>query len=249
MAVSKSNLEKSVLTLVIPAFRESERLPKFLKTLLDQLPKDIHIIIVDDGSPATDFEILESQLQELKHPQIELLRYPINRGKGGAIEYGLEHSKSKWVGFLDADGSIPAYEVLALWTYAKNHEDVDFILSSRINLLGKNINRTFKRHLFGRIFVTYLSLLFQVPVYDSQCGFKIFKATVFKKIAHLIQNKRWLWDTELIILAHKFGSKMIEIPIDWKDVPGSKINLISDSLKMALGLWNFKNFLKKNQIK
>jgi glycosyltransferase involved in cell wall biosynthesis len=240
---SKKINKKSDLTLVIPCFKESDRLPIFLSSLIKNMPQDIRYVIVDDGSPIADYNLLLERVKPFLSQKVSLLRYEKNRGKGGAIEFGLEHANTEYVGFLDADGSIPDYEVINLWQYTKMHPDLDLILSSRIKLLGKQIDRTLKRHLSGRIFVTYLNFLFNVPVYDSQCGYKIFKKSLFNSIQVNIINKRWLWDTELVILSYLNGYKCIEIAIDWKDVQGSKVSLFSDAIKMALGLWNFKKLI------
>jgi dolichyl-phosphate beta-glucosyltransferase len=237
---SKKSSQNSGLTIVIPSFKEAERLPLFLSTLTKNMPNDISYIIVDDGSPIDDFNLLCERVKPFLNPNVSLLRYDINRGKGGAIEFGLEHANTEYVGFLDADGSIPHYEVINLWEYTKSNLHLDLILSSRIKLLGKQIDRSIKRHISGRIFVTYLNFLFNVPVYDSQCGFKIFKLSLYNSIKSKIINKRWLWDTELLILSYLNGFKCAEVAIDWKDVQGSKINLISDAIKMAFGLWDFK---------
>jgi dolichyl-phosphate beta-glucosyltransferase len=234
------------LTIVIPSYKESIRLPIFLSTLAHVLPKEMNLIIVDDGSPKEDFQSLKDKIAPFLNEQIQLLRYEKNRGKGGAIEFGLEHTDAPWLGFLDADGSISATEVLYLWNFAKSQNNFDLVLSSRIKLLGKTIDRTFKRHFFGRIFVTYMNFLFHVPVYDSQCGYKIFRKSLYESVKNQILNKRWLWDTELVILSYKSKFNCIEIPIDWQDIPGSKISLISDSIKMALGLWEFKKSLKES---
>lgn len=238
---SKKSSHKVRLTIVIPSFKEADRLPVFLSSLTENRPDDISYIIVDDGSPIEDFNLLVERVRPYLNSQVTLLRYETNRGKGGAIEFGLEHANTEYVGFLDADGSIPHYEVINLWEFTKSNLHLDLILSSRIKLLGKQIDRSIKRHISGRIFVTYLNYLFNVPVYDSQCGFKIFKLSLYNSIKSKIINKRWLWDTELLILSYLKGFNCAEVAIDWKDVQGSKINLISDAMKMALGLWNFKN--------
>ncbi len=244
--IKKSNnlIKKIELTIIIPSYKESDRLPIFLSSLIKNMPQDIRFIIVDDGSPIKDYNLLLERVKPFLSQKVSLLRYEKNRGKGGAIEFGLEHANTEYVGFLDADGSIPYYEVINLWQYTKMHPDLDLILSSRIKLLGKQIDRTLKRHLSGRIFVTYLNFLFNVPVYDSQCGYKIFKKSLFNSIQVNIINKRWLWDTELVILSYLNGYKCIEIAIDWKDVQGSKVSYLIDSLFILIDIFKFKNRLK-----
>jgi|JI8StandDraft_1071087.scaffolds.fasta_scaffold03193_3 dolichyl-phosphate beta-glucosyltransferase len=232
------------VTLTIPSYKESNRLPVYLSTLSAYLPKDMKIIIVDDGSPKEDFELLKKRIDPFLGAQIELKRYEHNRGKGGAIEYGLDNSNTKWFGFLDADGSISAKEVVRIWDCAKATEEFDLILSVRGQNNGCAVYETYLRKLFRKIFVFYLKLLYQTPIQDSQCGYKLFKQSLYRDLQKNILNKGWLWDTELLILAHRLRKKYLEIPIDWRETSGSKVHLIADSVRMLIGLWQFKKIAK-----
>lgn len=229
------------ISLIIPCYKESNRLPLFLNSI-NQLPGKypIEIIIVDDGSPTKDFELLKNKISPLLTNNIRLIHYDANKGKGAAIQHGIENSVGEYIGFVDADGAIPSHEVENFIQYILNNPLEDMVISSRIRILGKTVNRSLKRHLSGRVFITILNLFFSVPVYDSQSGLKIFKREKFNLIQNQISDYRWLWDTQVLILFYKSKFRMVEIPIDWSDIPGSKVNLFRDSILMFFRLFKFK---------
>jgi dolichyl-phosphate beta-glucosyltransferase len=238
-------MDSKFLTIIIPCYKEVDRLPLFLNDLYTQLNHlDINFIIVDDGSPIEDFNKMKNLIDPFLSEKFKLLRYEKNLGKGGAISYGLTHASSDYIGFVDADGSIPFYEIENIANYMKNNYQIDMLIASRILMLGKKIERKFLRHLSGRLFSTMLNAIFPMKVYDSQCGFKIFSKLKYEKINNFITDKRWLWDTQLLILFYISSFNIIEYPVDWKEQPGSKVKIISDSINMFLGLIKFKKKLE-----
>lgn len=177
-----------------------------------------------------------------------MIRLEKNFGKGGAIEFGIENTKGEILSFLDADGSISKDEVQNCIEYFFSHPEIDLLISSRIKMLGKRIQRSLKRHLSGRIFITIFNYLFNVPAYDTQCGFKIFKKEKYNLVKELILNKSWTWDTELIILFYLKKFNIIEYPISWHDEAGSKVSLFKDSFRMFFSLIKFKSHLKEKKL-
>lgn len=232
---------------VIPAFKESARLPTYLKTLLPTIrDSSFHITlqVVDDGSGTEE----QKQLTDLLDPYIS--EYPFfkdpmllkkNMGKGGAVYSGWNNAPAcDMLGFVDADGSIPGKELIRLAELAAATPQ-QALFGSRILMLGKSITRSAKRHYIGRIFATLASTLLQVPVYDSQCGIKIIPSTVFDTFCHDCQEYGFAFDMELLMLLRRAGCTVIEQPIDWHDTPGSKVQLVRDGLRMATTLFRLRS--------
>lgn len=235
---------KNHLSLVIPSYRESERLPLFLESLLDTFKgsKSIEFIVVDDGSPLEEFKTLNIKIKHLlSNPQLKIIRQETNSGKGSAIQLGLQNAKGNYYGFVDADGATPAYEVLRIWNYANDHKEIDLLAGSRIIMMGRNVKKSFYRHLTNRIFSFYFSLIFQIQMYDPQCGCKIFKKSSYLEVIQKISDLRWLWDTQLLVLLFRNGFKIEEFPVDWKDIPGSKFSFMKDSIRVVLSTWKYRN--------
>lgn len=221
----------------------------FLISLKEIIEKyELEILIIDDGSPIEDFKKLELSIRTLLNEKTKLFRSEKNLGKGGAIEFGIQKSKGEILAFLDADGSISKEEVKNCLDYFLKNQEIDLLMTSRIKMLGKTVKRSFKRHFSGRVFITFFNFLFSIPAYDTQCGFKVFKKEKFEMVKTYIQDKRWTWDTELVILFCLYKFNVIEFPVSWKDTDGSKINLLNDSWKMFYSLLKFKKYLKEKKL-
>jgi len=223
---------------IIPAYRESKRLPGYLSNLLTvthECGLDMTVQVIDDGSGAVETEALHSALSPLHHkfphllPTIELEQ---NLGKGGAVYQGWKQAPPcELLGFVDADGSIPAQELLRLSRLATEYANTA-IFGSRILMLGKTVDRSAFRHYVGRVFATLTSTLLEIPVYDSQCGIKIIPATMYQKFAVDCHEYGFAFDTELILLLRQEQCPIREEAIDWFDTPGSKVNVLRDGLRM-----------------
>ena len=75
---------------------------------------------------------------------------------------------------------------------------------------------------------------------DTQCGFKLYKKTVCKKIFKKIHDNGFAHDIEITLLAKKFNHSIKELPVKWTHKDGSKINIISDSFKMLVSIIKMK---------
>jgi dolichyl-phosphate beta-glucosyltransferase len=138
------------------------------------------------------------------------------------------------VGFWDADLSTPLTAVDDFLNVAAKFRNVDLILGSRVLLMGRDIRRKASRHYLGRVFATAASLALDLPVYDTQCGAKIFRANnALRRVLAEPFRTRWIFDVEIL-------ARYLALPIDdaggprptriyevtvpaWHDVPGSKL--------------------------
>ena len=155
----------------------------------------------DFWQTVTTLEILES-LKAGMPAQIEVLDKKVNTGKGEAVRSGLLRaiqSGAPYVGFWDADLATPLNAIGDLLGVLLSQPEVNIVLGSRVRLLGRNIERRAARHYLGRIFATCVSLVLDLPVYDTQCGAKLFRVT--PEIQQVFQepfSSRWIFDVELL---------------------------------------------------
>jgi glycosyltransferase involved in cell wall biosynthesis len=236
--------------LVIPAYREAQRLPHFLGGLVKLLASEkfsTEILIVDDGSPRAEQEALLAAVQVGSFGKCRVLGtlfLPENHGKGHAIMEGWRCAEgATWVGFVDADGGAPAEEVVRLleWAASCPIQPLPCLWAARVRMLGRKTNRTLGRYLLGRLFANIASAMIRLPVYDTQCGFKLVPAVHYRKIAPLLKEKRFCFDVELLLAVHHAAAPVMEIPIDWRDVPGGHVHALRDGLAM---LWQL-NFIRR----
>jgi dolichyl-phosphate beta-glucosyltransferase len=112
----------------------------------------------------------------------------------------------------------------------------DAFFCSRCKILGRTVQRSWLRHVGGRIFATFVSTVTGIPVYDSQCGFKVVRRKCYEAIKGRLHEKRFAFDVELLVALTEAGARVIEYPIDWFDVPGSKVHLIRDTVHMLASI-------------
>jgi dolichyl-phosphate beta-glucosyltransferase len=237
----------------IPCFRESKRLPSFLDALCKELLTasfKASIVIVDDGSGLPEDAATRSIVSEFKNKYGDLIAQPVflerNVGKGGAVFAGwktaAKNSYPDLLCFVDADGAVPASEVIRLIDdlLADRRRQWDALFGSRIKMLGATVDRRVSRHYVGRVFATFVAVLTGIGVYDSQCGLKVIRRAAYAAVEERLKETRFVFDVELTLLLLKNGSKIREIPIDWKEVPGSKVSLFKDSIRMFSGILRIK---------
>lgn len=214
------------VVLVVPCYNEAERFPgeAFSAILAD--PR-IHLVFVDDGSRDATARVLEDWCAEA-NGRAELIRSPVNCGKGEAVRAGMRHalaSGAAVVGYTDADLATPVDELLRM-VDVLGESRVDAVIGSRIALLGLDIDRRAARHHLGRIFATCVSFVLRERVYDSQCGAKFFRAndTLRAVVAEPFLS-RWAFDVELLGRLLVTGARIVEVPLRrWTDVPGTKLH-------------------------
>ncbi|MCX6967244.1 MAG: glycosyltransferase [Verrucomicrobia bacterium] len=236
-------MQNPSVLITIPAYNEAKRLPCFLDSLLPCLSQmdaamQIHVQIVDDGSLPEEKARCRAEIQqrEKQFPNLTVtfLELPKNVGKGGAILSGWRSVPSAdFYVFVDSDGAVPATEVRRLINKALHREEPVSIFASRVRMLGKTVERTALRHLSGRLFAFLVGHYITSKIYDSQCGLKIIPGAHFKRMEKYLQGSRFAFDVELLAAACAHSLKMEEEPIDWFDVPGSKVSLFRDTMRMA----------------
>lgn len=241
--------------LVIPSYQDAGRLAVFLPELCETLQSlpEVRIRVVDDGSGAA-FAHETAQLVRDLTQRYPLLLEPLlldrNRGKGGAIYAGWDAAdrEVEWLGFVDADGATCAGEVKRLICAATLPGSCfDAVVGARVKMMGRTVERTLKRHLLGRVFATMASVLTGLSIYDSQCGCKMVRSRSFAAVRSQLREMRFGFDMDLLVHLARSGATICEFPVDWTDIPGSKVSLARDSLQMFGSLWRLRGRFDKKE--
>lgn len=221
---------------VVPCFNEAHRLPtQEFHRFLSGTP-GISFIFVDDGSTDATLATLTA-LQQGYEDTIGILHRPFNSGKGEAVRAGLlqalDHSAAPVVGFWDADLATPLDTIPELLQTLIDRPEIQMVFGARVKLLGRYIERRAVRHYLGRLFATVVSITLRLPIYDTQCGAKLFRATPeFRKILSEPFDSRWVFDVEILARFIRLRNRdmqavqsaIYEFPLrSWKDVAGSKV--------------------------
>jgi dolichyl-phosphate beta-glucosyltransferase len=215
--------------IVIPCFNERRRLDR--EQVLE-LASGAGVLLVDDGSRDHTAGLL-AELEAERPSDIQALVFPENRGKAEAVRSGMlvAATDADVVGYLDADFSTPAREMLRL-IERRAELGADVLIGARVARLGADIVRRATRHYLGRVFATAASLTLRQPVYDTQCGAKLFVVTPALSAALAAPfGSRWAFDVELLgrLLDAGLGpDALVEMPLaHWSDPGGSKLRASS----------------------
>jgi len=219
--------------IVVPCYNEELRLPvdEFQRYLRES---QVTFVFVDDGSRDKTFDLLEN-LRQSRPDRAFVLRSPLNQGKAEAVRRGLNFALDQdadYVGYWDADLATPLDAIAPFMAVFAARPDLDMVFGSRVKLLGRHVQRRTSRHYLGRVFATVVSLMLRLPIYDTQCGAKIFRVRPGTRdiIAEPFRT-RWVFDVELLArYIRQQGSpnvaaqRIYEYPLDtWEDVGGSKV--------------------------
>ena len=218
---------------VIPCHNEEKRLDPTRLRALTQSGR-VRILFVDDGSTDGTAALLERL--DGASEDVSLLRLPQNVGKAEAIRRGLLLGLDEGapiLGYYDADLATPPEEMLRLLELLESRVDLGFVLAARVALLGRRIRRRAYRHYLGRVFATFASLILGIPVYDTQCGAKAFRASPALREAITVPfRSSWVLDVELIGRLLRGTRTAPPVPLaafeemplrEWHDVSGSRL--------------------------
>ncbi len=233
--------------LVVPCYNEARRLRASAFLEDDSERAGLHFVFVDDGSTDGTAEILESLVEGLGRDRAQIVTHCENAGKAEAVRRGLLHAfglDPEFVGYWDADLATPLDQVQLLGDLLDSDPRALAVIGSRVRLMGRHIERRATRHYTGRVFATLASLTLRFPVYDTQCGAKLFRATPETRLALTEPYiSRWAFDVEILArLAQQLGcdpgaaGRIIECPLTrWRDVGDSRLKA-GDIPRIALDL-------------
>ncbi len=216
--------------IVVPCYNESRRLRQDDFLAYVQQNPDVAFLFVNDGSRDNTLQVLQSLTA--RHERLLLLDIQPNGGKAEAVRKGIlyaaEQFSPQYIAFWDADLATPLGEIAPMVDWADRGYDV--VMGLRLMRLGAKVRRKTMRHYLGRCFATAASTILHLPVYDTQCGAKLFRTEVVKEIFKEQFITRWLFDVELLArYKQRYGVErakeyIYEFPLfQWQDIDGSQL--------------------------
>ncbi|MBT3470353.1 MAG: glycosyltransferase [Opitutae bacterium] len=248
------------LSLVIPHYNEEDRLNLMEEGLVEFVKEiknlKVEAILVDDGSHdktlsglkriGKDFSRRHNVAPENFNLRIVALKK--NSGKGAALQRGVAEAHGSLILTLDADMATRPIEILNWqkdgYVNLKSEPKNQVFIGSREH---KNSNVTDKssRRIMGRVFNRITRILSGLPFHDTQCGFKLYTASLAKEVFSKLFHLGWAHDVEILMRLQQEDVEIHSLPINWTAIDGSKINPISDAWKMFCALIEIRAALKK----
>ncbi len=228
------------LSILIPCYNEGEKLVKNIeeikKHMKSKLPEvDYEIICVNDGSTDNTKEIMNKRESD---SIVKFLSYEKNKGKGGAIKYGVPYCSGSCVLFMDADLST---DLSAIQDVLDNIADNDLVIGSRRHKQSVLIKKQgFVRKVVGNACRLITRLITGIAIRDTQCGFKAVKKDILMDIVQQQTINTWAFDVEWLYIAKKQNRKVFEIPVIWTNDEDSKVSAFSSSIKFFVDLFKIR---------
>lgn len=233
------------LSLIVPCYNQGAYIYRNLQEVIRTLNKfgiKHEIIVVDDGSTDNTFE----EAKEAENGNLKVIGYTGNRGKGFAIKYGFNHATGDFITFADADLDIHPNQLMTLIKYMEEN-NADIVIGSKRHKESK-VDYPLKRRVLSYFYHLFVNSLFRLPnIKDTQSGFKLLKKECAKKVLPKVLVKRFAFDLELLVVANKYGFKIVEAPIEIKQLfKNSSVELggikkmFQDTLAIAYRLYIMK---------
>lgn len=245
-------IDQSV-TFIVPCFNEELRLEHTEEVFVNYFIHDrvdSKVIFVDDGSgdaTSSKLHTLCQKLNQIKPKCASYISYEKNVGKGYALKKGIEACTTNWCLTIDADMAAQPQELIT-WT---NNYDLNLsvgkvvYIGSREKGIDKHlVKSSLLRRNMGLVFNKLLTSITGLKFRDTQCGFKLYPTDVAKMAFDNLSDYGFAHDVEVLLKLQREGFTIKTFPIKWVEKAGSKVNLISDSLKMIRTVIKIRNKYK-----
>jgi dolichyl-phosphate beta-glucosyltransferase len=230
--VANEAAERPALSIVIPCYNEEQRLPRTLDHIvrfMEGRHVSYELILVDDGSADGTRMIMDSAAD--RYPAVRIEALPRNRGKGRALAVGVAAASGDEVLVTDADLSTPIEELDNLQAAIDSGAGVA-IASRAVKGSRIELSQPVYRVVMGKVFNLIVQLVLLPGIWDTQCGFKLFRADVARQAFAALSTDGFGYDPEVLYLARKHGVKITEVPVVWRNSAPTKVSPVRSSLDM-----------------
>jgi dolichyl-phosphate beta-glucosyltransferase len=234
-------LAENSLSIIIPAYNESRRLPSTLASLrayFSRVGAMTHeIIIIDDGSSDLTVALAQHFADTHESDHIRVIKARHNRGKGASLRLGTLLSRGRYVLMTDADLSTPIDEVDKLMRRVRR-DGYDVAIGSR-KAPGAQIVQPWYRRIIGYLSNLTTRVVLGLPFRDTQCGFKLYKREAALALFGPLQLPRFSFDYEILDRAKKLGLRVAEVGVVWEHADGSTVRT-QDAFQMFMDVFRVR---------
>jgi dolichyl-phosphate beta-glucosyltransferase len=220
------------LSVVVPCYNEEQRLPRTVEQVeryLDTRGVAFELILVDDGSSDSTRKLMDTAAA--RHNSVRIVALPQNRGKGRALAEGVAAARGQQVLVTDADLSTPIEELPKLEAALASGAGVA-IASRSVSGSRVEVSQPIYRVAMGKVFNLIVQAVLLPGLWDTQCGFKLFRAEVARPAFAALTTDGFGYDPEVLYHAKRSGVRIAEVPVVWRNSAPTKVMAIRSSLDM-----------------
>ncbi len=240
-SIAEIDAAGGVLSIVVPAYDEEDRIGETLRSMADHLDASgrvAEVIVVDDGSTDRTVEIVASHGEAFD--ALRVLRMRENRGKGSAVRAGMLAASGDLRLFMDADNATALDQVERLLAASRSGAASASVAVGSIAAGDTDVRQRqpIIRRVMGRLGNLATQAVAVPGIRDTQRGFKLFTADSADAAFVSMRSRRWVFDVEALARARRAGHRILEVPIAWRHVDGSRIRAGSyvSSLRELVGI-------------
>jgi dolichyl-phosphate beta-glucosyltransferase len=218
-----------VISVVIPAYNEADRLPATLlrvREYFDGAGEEYEVIVVDDGSADSTVAVVRHAAESW--PELSVYALGLNQGKGAAVRAGMLRARGEHRLFSDADLSTPIEELPRLREHLGGRCAVA-IASRALPGSTIDVHQPGQREMMGRTYNRLVQLLVLPGLHDTQCGFKLFTAQAAVTCFEPLRTNGFGFDAEVLVRGRRHGWEVAEVPVHWSHREDSRVNALRDS--------------------
>jgi dolichyl-phosphate beta-glucosyltransferase len=230
--VAENHDDRPTLSIVIPCYNEEQRLPRTIESIerfLAGRHLAYELILVDDGSADGTRRVMDAAAERNGSVRVEAL--PQNRGKGRALAVGVAAARAEEILITDADLSTPIEELDKLQAALDRGAGIA-IASRALKASRVEVSQPVYRVLMGKGFNLIVQAVLLPGIWDTQCGFKLFRAAVAREAFQHLSTDGFGYDPEVLYLARRRGVKIAEVPVVWRNSAPTKVSPVRSSLDM-----------------
>jgi glycosyltransferase involved in cell wall biosynthesis len=219
-------------SVVVPAYNEGHRLPDALPRIIEVVrAHELELLVVDDGSSDDTAALAETALAGVEHASV--LRLAENSGKGAAVRAGVLAAKGEKIVYMDAD---LATSLDSLPGMLDALDSADVAVGSRAAPGAVVHNASLKRIVMGRCYNRLVRIFTDISLRDTQCGFKGYRAEAARQLYELSTVDGFGFDVEVLALAYRLRLRIVEVPVEWTAIEGTRVRPLADAVKMTRDL-------------
>lgn len=231
--------DQPILSIVIPAFNEAGKIEQDIRNahafLVGFLAARGEILVVDDGS--SDDTASRARALTTEVPELSVISYPKNKGKGHALRKGMERTRGRFVMFADAGSCVPYEDALRGLQLCRDGADLAHG-SRRSHGSDILVHQPIYRRLGSRLFRLFTTCVMGLPRHlsDTQCGFKLYRGDRARPLYRNVRANGFMFDIEVIRRASESGMKIVEFPVSWSHDPDTRYRPIGGTIANLLEL-------------
>ncbi len=224
MEKNNSSKDSKIVSIIVPVYKKEATIVADIENIYQALKQsrwEFEIIVVIDGFVDKSFE----NAKKLKYPEVSVIGYEHNRGKGYAVRYGMAKASGKFIAFIDSGMDINPNGISLILEHMEWYK-ADIIVGSKRHPASK-VKYSALRRVYSFCYQVLVFLLFRLKIRDTQVGLKVFRREVLERVLPRLVVKAFAFDVELLSVAYRLGfTKIYEAPVEVSlDFSSSAFNL------------------------